>query len=172
MPKKWYVIQTQTKREHEVKCALLKKGYQVFSPQYWKQHKKEKVLLPLFPRYVFVRFDAAIDTWQEIHRLRGVVRLLGYEGRNSSLTPVDDEELRLLMAHSDPSTGIVNMEQAYPSGRITQYKAGDTVRIENGMFQGHIATYWNNTAKGAMVILSLLNRPVRVILRSEELPLK
>lgn len=38
---------------------------------------RDDVLRPLFPGYLFVRFDAAVPTWTAILRVNGIVGLLG-----------------------------------------------------------------------------------------------
>lgn len=162
----WYVVQTQVKREQEVKAGLLKKGYEVFLPLYVKRNKKADVTLPLFAGYLFVTFDGSRQ-WQEIHRMIGVSRLLGYDAESDTIAPCRDKVIPSLRAFADDD-GIVDMQRAFPT-QIQAYTQGEHVQILAGMFKDQTATYWNSTKNGAMVILSLLNRPVRVILRNDEI---
>lgn len=165
----WYVVQTHVKKEQEVKFGLLKKGYEVFLPLYKKPGPRGKgeLLLPLFSGYLFTTFDQNITGWQEINRIVGVSRLLGYDPETNSVAPCRDKIIPGLQTFCD-AQGIVDMQRAFPA-KNQAYVQGECVQILKGMFEGQRATYWNSTKNGAMVILSLLNRPVRVILRNEEI---
>lgn len=163
----WYVVQTQVKKEQEVKFGLLKKGYEVFLPLHKKPSPKGELLLPLFSRYLFVKFDQRVSGWQEINRIVGVSRLLGYDPETNSVSPCRDNVIPKLQTFCD-THGIIDMNQAYPTTK-KGYSQGEVVEILKGMFEGQRATYWNSTKNGAMVILSLLSRPVRVILKNEDI---
>lgn len=165
----WYVVQTQVKKEQEVKYGLIKKGYETFLPLYKKPGPRGKgeLLLPLFSGYLFTQFDSHVQGWQEINRIHGVSRLLGYDPETNTIAPCRDKIIPGLQSFAD-SFGVIDMQQAFPV-RKTGYIQGEVVEILKGMFEGQRATYWNSTKNGAMVILSLLNRPVRVILKSEEI---
>jgi len=165
--KNWYVIQTHMKMEQTAKVNLIKQGFEVFFPQYVKQHKKGELLLPLFSGYLFVRFDVTACRWQSIHSTIGVSRILGYGIDTTVPAPVRDRAVSSLQSFADEA-GIIDMQRAFPAPDHS-YQQGEAVKIVAGMFAGHDATYWNGSIKGAHVILSLLNRPVRVILRNEEI---
>ena len=60
-PFPWYALRVRPRFEKMVASALLSKGYEGFLPLYrhrsrWSDRIKE-VLLPLFPGYMFCRFD-------------------------------------------------------------------------------------------------------------------
>lgn len=164
----WYVVQTQVKKESEVQEGLLKKGYKVFLPQYKKKAKRgPDLILPLFPGYLFTTFDRDNRQWQEISRIVGVARLLGYDAPTNTVCSVREGFVEALQQHCD-ERDIIDMNAAYPAP-AAGFQQGDAVQILSGMFEGKTATYWNNTKNGAMLILSLLNRPIRVILKNEEI---
>ncbi len=125
------------------------------------------MLLPLFPGYLFTRFDPTQCRWQSIHSTVGVRRILGYGADTSVPAPCRDNVIPGLRELCDEQ-GIVDMSKAYPSENQA-YVQGEAVKILTGMFKDQMATYWNHSTSGTMVILSLLNRPVRVILRNEEI---
>ena len=165
--KHWYVIQTQFKQELTAQENLERQGFKTFLPQYMKPRKKGVLTLPLFSGYLFVSFNKDACRWQKIHHTIGVSRILGYNEGANSICPVKQGFVEGLQAFCDDG-GVIDMEKAFPSA-IQAYSQGETVKILKGMFEGQTATYWNCTKNGAMVILSLLNRPVRVILRNEEI---
>lgn len=168
LPAKWYVIQTQLKQEMTAKVNLTRQGFEVFLPQYIKKGKKADLILPLFSGYLFCQFDPTACRWQSIHSTIGVSRILGYDAGTTVPMHVRDNIIPGLQAFCDPITQIVDMQRAYPMCSAS-YSQGEAVKILKGMFEGQTATYWNSTKNGAMIILSLLNRPVRVILRNEEI---
>ncbi len=127
----------------------------------------KKCLLPLFSGYVFVRFDPGLCRWQSIHSTVGVSRILGYGADTKVPAPVRDNVIPGLQSMCD-CNGIVDMQRAFPAPDPS-YAQGDAVQILNGMFKNQMATYCNHSKSGHMIILSLLNRPVRVILRNEEI---
>ena len=57
----WYVIQTKPKKEEEAKSYLSTKGVEVFSPLMenflLRNGRMNKELKPLFPGYIFGKFD-------------------------------------------------------------------------------------------------------------------
>ncbi len=167
MVSNWYVVQTHLKNEITAKHNLIKQGYEVFLPLY--KGKKEQ-LLPLFSGYLFVRFDPTTCRWQSIHSTIGVSRILGYGEQTTVPAPCRDNVIPGLQAFCD-SQGVVDMALAFPSQNpgVRAFMQGDEVEILEGMFKNHKATYWNRSKAGVHVILSLLNRPIRVILRSDEI---
>lgn len=171
MPTNWYVIQTQFKQESIAQDNLERQGFEVFYPQYIKIIKEKPITLPLFSGYIFVSFDIHNCRWQSIHSTVGVSRILGYSATTNMISPCRDDVIPSLRAFSD-SAGVIDMAKAFPApdrAQACDYKQGEVVKILSGMFENQEATYWNSTKNGAMVILSLLNRPVRVILRHEEI---
>jgi len=61
----WYAIQVRPRAEFSTANILLSKGLEPYVPQYratrqWSD-RQVKVDLPLFPGYVFCRFDATIQ---------------------------------------------------------------------------------------------------------------
>ena len=94
----WYAIRTQSKFESPVSAALRGKGYQEFLPLYhsrrrWSDRVKE-LDLPLFPGYVFCRFDLR-DRLLPILTTPGVVAILG---AGKTPVPISAEEIAAVRA--------------------------------------------------------------------------
>ncbi len=82
MSREWYAVYTVVRHEKVVNEALAKKGVETFLPlrsilSRWKDRKK-KILLPLFPGYLFVNIP--IEYRFDVLNTRGVVRILGVNG--------------------------------------------------------------------------------------------
>jgi len=88
----WFAIRVKSRYEKITSTALRNKGYEEFAPMYrrrrhWSDRIKE-VELPLFPGYIFSRFDP-------VHRLPilttpGIVTIVGTGNKPQ---PVDDDEI-------------------------------------------------------------------------------
>jgi len=62
-PERWYALRVRSRCEKAVQRALLARGYEHFLPLHRKKSKwsdrEKEVHLPLFPGYIFSRFDFA-----------------------------------------------------------------------------------------------------------------
>lgn len=125
----WYAIHTRSRHEFVVQSELLKKNYEVFLPtvdklRKWKDRKKI-VTFPLFPGYLFVKFEATKENMIDILKTRGVSNILG----TSPLQPINvpDEQIEnlrkvvLSKCEVDP----------YP-----YLKEGEVIRIKKGILEG------------------------------------
>jgi transcription termination/antitermination protein NusG len=88
----WYAIRVKSNREHVVSMGLRARGYEEFLPVYrsrrfWSDRRKD-IDLPLFPGYVFCRFD--VGRRQTVVTTPGVVSIVGV-GRVPM--PVSEEEV-------------------------------------------------------------------------------
>lgn len=91
----WYVLRVRTNREKAVASLLRHKGFVEFLPLYavcrrWSDRTKE-VEIPLFPGYVFCRFDA--ENRLPILTTPHVLHVVGNGGLPE---PVDEGELNAL----------------------------------------------------------------------------
>jgi transcription antitermination factor NusG len=94
----WYVLQIRSKLGSVVSATLRGKGYEEFLPLYrarrrWSDRIKE-VELPLFPGYLFCRFDVS-DRLMPILTTPGVI---GIVGAGKTPLPVDDDEIEAVRA--------------------------------------------------------------------------
>ncbi len=130
----WYVAITKPRHEKVVEDMLRKKGVEVFLPiseQVRKYRSGRKIVrLPLFPRYLFVRFDPREKLLY--HRILDVPSLQGFIKSKSSgglLLPASDEEvdsLRVIVASDIPVAVFNDMEE------------GQRVRVLEGPLKGAI----------------------------------
>jgi transcription antitermination factor NusG len=122
----WYALHVRRRFEKYVANQLSDKGYETFVPTYVNRRKwsdREKSLtLPLFPSYVFCRFN--IHARLPVLTTPGVNCVLGV-GRTP--TPVDENE-------------IASLRQVILSGAPTQpspyVSVGELVHVEDGPLKG------------------------------------
>jgi len=88
----WYAVWTQSHFEQSVSQQLSAKGFDAFLPEMnvWSKRNGDQHLIkvPMFPGYLFVRDEMDKNSYIEILKARGVVRIL--EDGWTRLTPVPD----------------------------------------------------------------------------------
>ena len=102
----WYAVRVRSRFEFVTSAVLEEKGYETFLPSYrsrraWSDRMKE-VEIPLFPGYLFCRFDAA-DPYRVLNS-PGVVSVISVGPRP---LPVDEQE-------------VASIQKVCRSGRDTQ----------------------------------------------------
>jgi transcription antitermination factor NusG len=127
-PGRWFAIHTRSRHEKLVARQLGEKDFETFLPLRLEVHRWrdrwQKVEVPLFGGYLFAHYDGAPPRRFAILRTPGVVRIVGFGGREE---PVPDEQmqaLRRMVAHD----GVIE--------RHRFLRAGQRVRIINGSLAG------------------------------------
>lgn len=135
-------------------------GFHAFLPQYLKRRKHARrvdvVPAPLFPRYLFVSMDAAVQRWRSIDGTRGVQQLVSQGERP---LPIDAAIVEELMARRDLAGFI-------PLARNSDLRPGDRVQIAGGgVFDAAIGLFEGFADRDRVVVLlELLGRKSRVVL--------
>jgi transcription antitermination factor NusG len=151
----WFALAVIPRKEKVTAQTLRAKGYEDFLPQYtvrrrWSDRVKE-VVEPLFPGYVFCRFDPAVRL--PILKIPTVMSVLGIGGHPE---PVAEAEIAALQAVC--KTGV----EAVPCPYLT---VGAAVRLHGGPLTGVEGILAGSVdAKDARLVLSitLLQRSVAV----------
>src|SRR5262245_39878141 len=77
---RWYVAHTRPNAEARAEQELIAQGFRVFLPRFAKKvrhaRKVTVVAAPLFPSYLFVALNPAVQRWRSINGTIGVVRLI------------------------------------------------------------------------------------------------
>ena len=166
----WFALQVWTRKERLVSAHLEGQGYECLLPLYksrrqWSHDVKE-LERPLFPGYLFCRFD--FQNRRPLVVTPGVIRILGVGDRPM---PVEDHEIEA-----------VQLAQAsgLPSQPWPYLEVGERVRVNYGNLSGleGILTSFKGTHR-VVLSVSLLQRsvamevdlawvaPVRELLRHE-----
>jgi len=155
--KQWYAVYTQPRGEAIAAENLARQEFDVFSPRYLKRRsharKVQTVPAPLFPRYIFVAFNADEAGWRVIRSTRGVIDLVrgGQEP-----APVPDAIIEEIRKRQDEN-GYVVLARHIKLGR------GDKIRIEGGPFASYEAIFETMRDNERVVaLLSLMGRQVLV----------
>jgi transcription antitermination factor NusG len=94
----WFAVQVRTRWEASTAVLLDGKGFEVFLPTYktskgWSARNRKQHTAPLFPGYVFCRFD--VRNRLPILITPGVIAVVG---RGKMPLPVDDNEISAIQA--------------------------------------------------------------------------
>ena len=124
--RRWYAVYTVPQNGKSVVKHLDVRKIESFLPTYetvkiWKNRQRVKVVLPLFPTYLFARFDRRERV--RVLESPGVLQIVG-NGRES--IPVSDEEVEFL-------------REGFRGKKVEPYRelvVGEKVRIKSGAMQG------------------------------------
>ena len=122
----WYALHVRPRFERHVQTHLEDKGYEVFYPTYtatrkWSDRVK-CISLPMFPGYVFCRFN--VHARLPILVTPGVSSVVG-----AGKTPIQVDEAELEVIRRVMESGVAAQPWPY-------LKVGESVRIENGPLEG------------------------------------
>lgn len=154
----WYVVHTQPMAEQRALANLVRQGYEAYLPLYRRRRsharRVELVQRPLFPRYLFVRFDPKVDHWRSILGTFGV----------SGLVRIGDVPIPV------PS-GIVEDLRANQAARsfddeiapARKLAVGERIRVLAGPFSDLVGKFQALAdSERVIVLLEMLGREVRV----------
>lgn len=130
---RWYVAETAPRKEQLAVAHLERQAFRSFCPRFRKTRRHarrlDEILAPVFPGYVFVRFDRDRDPWLSINGTFGIKQLVG--PRPSQPQPVPECVMGVLLARC--VNGVV-------SSVAPELQPGQTVRLLAGPFADQIAT--------------------------------
>lgn len=129
---RWYVLQTHPRKEAYVAMSIEHQKFKSFCPRFRKTvshaRTRREVLAPLFPGYLFVRFDPATDPWWGLKSTHGVWRLISARDHTPFAVPphvMDD-----LLARCQNGVFQSLLKEMVP---------GRTVKIASGPFADKLA---------------------------------
>jgi transcriptional antiterminator RfaH len=141
----WYLIYSKPQQERVARENLERQGYRSYLPMIRNRRRRQgryvSVIEPMFPRYLFVHLNDETDNWGPIRSTIGVANLV----RFGMLTARVPDSLIEMM--QDREQGGVQMLDA------PEYKAGDRVRIVEGVMAGYEAIFQAKTGKERVLLL-------------------
>jgi len=157
----WYVARTKPRKEREAAAALTGRGVEVYLPMLRKTRARtgRREWEPLFPCYLFARFEVPSYSWLAVRSAPYVAYFLGHAGLPSALPDGFVETLR------------IRLEQANRGGGPTPFRPGEQVVITQGPFRYLSAVFDRRlSASGrSRVLVQILRRLVPVELPEEYL---
>jgi transcriptional antiterminator RfaH len=156
------VVQTHSHAETKASRHLQRQGFEIYLPRYLKKRRHarrtETVIVPLFPRYLFVAVDMTTQRWLSIRSAIGVTRLVCDGDRPAAVPAAVFEALK----RREDANGLIQLHYK------PQFLPGDKVCILAGAFQDCLGLYEGMTDNERVtILLELLGRKVRVNLDAE-----
>jgi len=150
----WFALYVKPRHEKNVACMLRGKGYDEFVPLYNRRTPSRTTELPLFPSYVFCRFDE--NRRLPVLTVPGVFSVVEFGGRPAA---VAEDEIAVLKRVIEARIA----RQPWPDLPV-----GGKVRIAAGPLQGieGVVVTHKNTSR-LIVSVGLLQRSVAVELDRE-----
>lgn len=159
-PQNWFAIFTVPRHEKAVEKHLQSREIEAFLPTFeqtkiWKNRQKARVILPLFPSYLFVHVEH--HEHSRVLQSPGVLAIVG-NGRGP--VPLPDSEIEFLRV------GLSNRSiEPYP-----ELAVGQKVRIKSGLMQGFEGLLVRKKNGLRFVLtLSLINQQAAIEVGAEEL---
>ncbi|MDE3080197.1 MAG: transcriptional activator RfaH [Paracoccaceae bacterium] len=159
----WYAAQLRPNGLNMALRGLARQGFELFLPKIRSNPKRVAgtVLpwVPLFPGYLFVRFDPERPAWRAINSTRGVTRLLGHA--ETGPRPVPAGLVEALQLRCNENGLLTTVEDLAP---------GDRVRLLTGPFSDLVAEIEAIAPdRRIWLLLDLMGRKTRVGVRIEDL---
>lgn len=158
MSERWFVVETKWRAEFQAEEEIAGLGFEVFLPLEFRrrQDRKQKARpiidyeIPMFPRYLFPRFDiSARFGWQEIGRLRSVKRWLK-PAQSTTPSPIRSDFIDRVREEQNAIKAARTNDQAIKLGPIL---AGTRVTILDGPFSAMGGIVSMSTHDRVMVML-------------------
>lgn len=154
---RWYLIYTNPKQEDRASQNLLAGGIETLAPLMKARRHKPftgepfAVVKPLFPRYIFARFDLN-SAYHKVRFTRGVHSLVVFGGGPAI---VDDEIIDFIKSRVG-SDGLVRINDGL--------KSGDPVVVREGPFKGVTGVFEREMQdpERVRVLLEAVNYQARV----------
>jgi transcriptional antiterminator RfaH len=164
MSKEWFILQFKSNSHRQAAKNLSQQGFEIFLPLHDTTSQKLSRFIntskPLFPGYMFIRFDKAESEWHKINNTYGVSRLIS---SNSILKSIPNSFVDSLMKRYDLSGNLPPMKKL---------KKGDQVTVFKGPFANFIATVEKYEADQRIsILLDLMGRKTKIITPSDALRL-
>ena len=164
MSKEWFILQFKPNSHHLAVKNLNRQGFETFLPLYDNTSRRTSRFIntskPLFPGYMFIRFDKAKSEWHKINSTYGVSRLITFGSILKSI----------------PTIFVDHLTKRYDlSGKllpIKKLKKGDQVTVLTGPFANFIATVEKYEANHRIwILMDLMGRETKIEAPSDALKL-
>jgi|TARA_B100001758_G_C18055284_1_gene425359 transcriptional antiterminator RfaH len=147
----WLLIYTKANEEEKANANLQKQGFKTYLPLI-PSNKKNKSLIPVFPRYLFAEIDLDLGNWTSINSTYGVHSIVLFSEKLTSIPSSIIEKIKTKL--DQPG---MYKEKIH----ILEHQKGDQVHISKGKFSGIDAIFLSNKSKDRVrLLLKFLNTSV------------
>ena len=158
----WYVVHTHAGAEAMAQGHLERQGFETYLPRYRKtcRHARRttEVRAPLFPRYLFVRFDIKRTRWRSINGTYGVNYLICMGPRPSPVPHGVVGDLR----ERENENGVIELPPQ------PDFEQGDVLRVTAGPLAEQTGFFdCMDDRQRVVILLNMLGREMRVPVRRD-----
>ncbi|CAE6952621.1 Enhances distal genes transcription elongation in a specialized subset of operons that encode extracytoplasmic components [Vibrio sp. B1REV9] len=165
--KRWYLLYCKRGEQIRAKQHLENQGVECFYPtvdvEKILRGKRQKVEEPLFPCYIFARFDYEQGlSFTTVRSTRGVVDFVRFGAQPKEIQGDLIYELRLLDKCTDEHASSESIPQP-----------GDEIRVKSGQFAGIDAIFQEQDGeKRSIMLVQMITKRVPVSIDNSDLDLK
>jgi transcriptional antiterminator RfaH len=159
---RWYAIHTKPKQEVRADGNLRAWGVETFTPcvgerRYTAAGHVKNQLKPLFPQYIFARFDAR-RMLHQVYFTRGIHDVVRFGGADP--TPIDNEIIAIIRSRVG-ADGLIDLTE--------KFKAGDRIVIKDGPLKNFVGIFERDVKESdrVMILLSTLKYQAHLLLERE-----
>ena len=155
MSKEWFILQFKSNSHSLAAKNLSRQGFETFLPLHDTTSRRTSRFIntskPLFPGYMFIKFDRAESEWHKINSTYGVSRLITF---NSNLKSIPTIFVDHLMKRYDLLGKLIP---------IQKLKKGDQVTVLKGPFANFVATVERyETEQRIWILMDLLGGKTKI----------
>ncbi len=145
----WFVAVAKPAQEFRAQYELNNQGFETYLPTIRSK--------PMFPRYLFTRFDRDVDNWGTIRSTRGCIDVLKHGFLPQA---VPSQAMNLIMAYKDaPESFHTN----------PAYQAGQRVTVIGGPFSSFEGLFQESAKDRVKVLLELFGAKREVEIRLHDI---
>ena len=157
--KRWYVVQTQSRKELLAEHHLRNQDFATFCPVRKRARRvgsrSQPVLAPFFPGYLFIELDVGRQRWRSVNGTVGVIRLVSFGTSPGALPAPLPQGLVERFRQLSAADGELSFDD--------RFAPGDRVRIMDGPFETLCGTLESAGDKERVtILLEFLSRETRV----------
>jgi transcriptional antiterminator RfaH len=142
----WYAIHTKPRQESLAESSLRQEGIETYFPKLRRRKTIRRVRRwvtnPLFPSYIFARFDAG-QSRRLVRYANGIANIVSFGGQPAI---VDDSILGAIQEHA---------EDAVVTLPPTPYRPGDLLEIQDGPLRGFQGVFEREMSDSDRVVVLL-----------------
>lgn len=155
MSKEWFIVQFKPNAHHRAVKNLNQQGFETFLPLLDTTSRNGSRFInssrPLFPGYMFVKFDKTNIHWHKINNTFGVSRLITF---NSIIKSIPATVINNLTKRCDLSGKLMPLKEL---------EKGSKVKVLSGPFANFIATVEKyETKQRIWVLMGLMGREAKI----------
>jgi transcription antitermination factor NusG len=141
---RWYALHTRARHEKTVERRLRDQGMESYVPTTIEVHRwsdrKQKVEVPLFSCYVFIRCLLSAEDRTRVYQVESVY---GFVGMHGSSLPIPDEQIESIQKV---------LTQTAPWRSYPFLKVGQRVRVRGGAMDGVEGVFLSENGDHSLII--------------------